>query len=208
MDPPTQYMGVHSRGQQHGNYAGPTPLFDDTSTAYQEPVGGPQGMPQQFAGMDFMQAPMTNMAFQYGSNVASHGKEYVEKNLDRWVSMSRLKYYFAVDTTYVVKKLGLLLFPFTHQNWSVKYNKAEPVPPRYEINAPDLYIPVMSFVTYVLVAGLVMGTQNRFTPEQLGITASYGLVWLFVEIMAILFSLYIFSVQAEIKTLDLVAFCG
>ena len=27
------------------------------------------------------------------------------------------------------------------QNWSVQYNKSEPVPPRYEINAPDLYIP-------------------------------------------------------------------
>ena len=72
---------VHSRSQQHGNYAGSTPLFDDTSTAQQESMGGPQGMPQQFAGMDFMQAPMTNMAFQYGSNVASHGKEYVEKNV-------------------------------------------------------------------------------------------------------------------------------
>ena len=72
---------VHSRSQQHANYAGSTPLFDDTSTAQQESMGGPQGMPQQFAGMDFMQAPMTNMAFQYGSNVASHGKEYVEKNV-------------------------------------------------------------------------------------------------------------------------------
>jgi hypothetical protein len=30
------------------------------------------------------------------------------------VSTSRLKYYFAVDTSYVGKKLGLLLFPFLH----------------------------------------------------------------------------------------------
>lgn len=48
----------------------------------------------------------------------------------------------------------------------------------------------------------------RFTPEQLGITASSALVWLFVEIMAILFSMYICNVQAEIKWLDLLAFCG
>ena len=94
---------------------------------------------------------------------------------------------------------------------------------------------VMAFVTYILVAGLVMGTQNRcenstimlvqtkvalcksakslllffrFTPEQLGITASSALVWLFVEIMAILFSMYLCNVQAEIKWLDLLAFCG
>ena len=48
----------------------------------------------------------------------------------------------------------------------------------------------------------------RFTPEQLGITASSALVWLFVEIMAILFSMYLCNVQAEIKWLDLLAFCG
>ena len=35
--------------------------------------------------------------------------------IDRFVSVSKLKYYFAVDTTYVVKKLGLLIFPFTHK---------------------------------------------------------------------------------------------
>ena len=35
--------------------------------------------------------------------------------IDRFVSVSKLKYYFAVDTSYVVKKLGLLVFPFTHK---------------------------------------------------------------------------------------------
>ncbi|XP_032240413.1 protein YIF1A isoform X2 [Nematostella vectensis] len=202
MDPP---MYAH---QRHSGYsAGSSPLFDDTSAEqHSSHPQGQGGMP--FPGADFMQQPMTNMAFQYGTNVASQGKEYVEKNLDRFVSISKLKYYFAVDTSYVVKKLGLLLFPFTHKNWAVQYNKEEPVAPRYEVNAPDLYIPVMAFVTYVLVAGLVLGTQNRFTPEQLGITASSALIWLFVEIMAILFSMYLCNVQSEIKTFDLLAFCG
>lgn len=34
--------------------------------------------------------------------------------------------------------------------------------PRFDLNAPDLYIPAMSFITYVLVAGLALGTQNRY----------------------------------------------
>ena len=34
--------------------------------------------------------------------------------VEKYVSTSKLKYYFAVDTTYVGKKLGLLLFPFAH----------------------------------------------------------------------------------------------
>jgi len=49
------------------------------------------------------------------------------------------------------------------QDWSIKYEAdSQPVQPRYEINAPDLYIPVMAYVTYVLVAGLVLGTQERY----------------------------------------------
>lgn len=43
------------------------------------------------------------------------------------------------------------------QDWSIKYEQDNPVQPRYEINAPDLYIPVMAYVTYVVVAGLVLG---------------------------------------------------
>jgi hypothetical protein len=49
---------------------------------------------------------------------------------------------------------------------------------------------------------------SRFSPEQLGITATSAFLWTFVEVMAILFSFYICSVMAEIKALDLVAFCG
>lgn len=208
---PVQKRNVPSaqhRGGPFGGHSGPTPLFEDTSVDQQQGMPGMQGGFGQFAGNEFLQGPMANVAVGYGAAMANQGKEYVEKHIDRFVSVSKLKYYFAVDTTYVVKKLGLLIFPFTHKNWSVQYNKSEPVAPRYEVNAPDLYIPVMAFVTYILVAGLVMGTQNRFTPEQLGITASSALVWLFVEIMAILFSMYICNVQAEIKWLDLLAFCG
>ena len=105
--------------------------------------------------------------------------------IGRFVAMSHLKTYFAVDTNYVLKKLSILLFPFVHKDWTVHYQQTEPIAPRLEINAPDLYIPgrskakifprlpdltrmlspsilaVMGFVTYVLVSGLVLGTQQR-----------------------------------------------
>lgn len=47
------------------------------------------------------------------------------------------------------------------QNWEVNFQQDTPVAPRFDVNAPDLYIPVMAFITYVLVAGLALGTQNR-----------------------------------------------
>lgn len=62
--------------------------------------------------------------------------------------------------TYDSGKLNFLLSYL--QDWSVKYEQDGPVQPRFEINAPDLYIPTMAYVTYVLVAGLVLGMQDRY----------------------------------------------
>ena len=41
--------------------------------------------------------------------------------IEKYVATSKLKYYFAVDTTYVGKKLGLLLFPYAHSVRSCYY---------------------------------------------------------------------------------------
>lgn len=40
---------------------------------------------------------------------------FVLFQLDRFIPISKLKYYFAVDTVYVGKKLGLLVFPYMHE---------------------------------------------------------------------------------------------
>ncbi|PSN31701.1 hypothetical protein C0J52_22689 [Blattella germanica] len=157
----------------------------------------------------FLNEPLVaNVAMQYGQALVGSGKQLVDREFEKYVPVSRLKYYFAVDTGYVTKKLGLLFFPFTHADWSVKYEQDEPVQPRYEINAPDLYIPTMAYVTYVLVAGLVLGMQDRFTPEMLGIQASSALAWTVVEIIIELITLYITNIQTNLKTLDLLAYGG
>ncbi|XP_038237480.1 protein YIF1B isoform X1 [Dermochelys coriacea] len=192
--------------------ADPHQLFDDTSSSatalgrgYTAPQSPPVGYPAQGS---FLAEPMSSFAMAYGSTLASHSKEIVDKNIDRFIPMTKLKYYFAVDTVYVGKKLGLLLFPFMHQDWQVRYQQDTPVAPRFDINAPDLYIPVMAFITYILVAGLALGTQNRFSPDILGLQASSALAWLIVEVLAILLSLYLVTVNTDLTTIDLVAFSG
>ncbi|XP_064149656.1 protein YIF1B isoform X3 [Loxodonta africana] len=125
-----------------------------------------------------------------------------------WWIRTKLKYYFAVDTVYVGKKLGLLVFPYLHQDWEVQYQQDTPVAPRFDINAPDLYIPAMAFITYVLVAGLALGTQDRFSPDLLGLQASSALAWLALEVLAILLSLYLVTINTDLTTIDLVAFLG
>nr|XP_056702305.1 protein YIF1B [Euleptes europaea] len=198
----------------------PPQLFDDTSAAAR------------------LADPVSSFAVAYGSSLATQGKQLVDRNvsaarggaalghsplpppggdppslspprqIDRFIPVTRLKYYFAVDTLYVGRKLGLLLFPFLHQDWQLRYQQDTPVAPRFDINAPDLYIPVMAFITYILVAGLALGTQNRFSPDLLGLQASSALAWLIVEVLAVLLSLYLVTVNTDLTTIDLVAFSG
>lgn len=58
---------------------------------------------------------VTNMAMQYGSSLVGSGRQIVDSQFEKYIPVSRLKYYFAVDTNYVARKLMLVLFPFLHK---------------------------------------------------------------------------------------------
>ncbi|XP_058715835.1 protein YIF1B isoform X3 [Poecile atricapillus] len=134
--------------------ADPRPLFEDTSAPGASPgrgFGAPPPPPPPSASSSspgpaappfaapgaFLAEPVSSLAAAYGSSWASH----VEGSLCRWLPAGTLKYYFAVDTAYVGRKLRLLLFPFGHPDWQVRYQQDGPVAPRFDVNAPDLYIP-------------------------------------------------------------------
>ncbi|XP_053824492.1 protein YIF1B isoform X2 [Vidua chalybeata] len=200
--------------------ADPRPLFEDTSATGASPGRGFGAPPPSASSASssssaaasaafgppgaFLAEPVTSLAAAYGSSLASH----VEGNLGRWVPVSRLKYYFAVDTVYVGRKLRLLVFPFGHPDWQVRYQQDTPVAPRFDVNAPDLYIPAMAFLTYILLAGLALGTQNRFSPDSLGLVASSALAWLLLEVLSVLLSLYLVTVSTDLTPIDLLAFAG
>jgi len=153
-----------------------------------------------------MNPVMTDMAMRYGQDMMGKGQEELKKNLDKYVSIGQLKYYFAVDTTYVAKKLGLLLFPFSHSDWSIKYSQDEPVQPKYDTNAPDLYIPAMGYLTYVLLVGYVLGLRNAFSPDALATTASSALVWLVLELVCIYLSITVMSIGTNLSKWDVLSF--
>uniref|UniRef100_A0A0N4Z0P4 Protein YIF1 n=1 Tax=Parastrongyloides trichosuri TaxID=131310 RepID=A0A0N4Z0P4_PARTI len=143
-------------------------------------------------GQNFMEDPLFSAAQQFGGQFASQQKE----KLSQYINSFQLKYYFSVSNSYVAKKLGIVLLPFLHKNWSVQLGvDGQPVTPREDVNAPDLYIPLMAFITYVLLSGLVLGIQQRFTPEQLGVTASNVLIYLFLENIVIIISRYIMNLS-------------
>ena len=66
----------------------------------------------------------------------------------------------------------------------------------------------MGFVTYVLLSGVILGTQQRFSPESLGVAASSLLAWLAVEVLLLWLCLYLLAVTSQLKWLDILSFCG
>lgn len=161
-------------------------------------------MPQQL-----MSNPMAGMALDFG-------KASFAKNLS-WVmsALSSLKYYFHVDNRYVISKLKVLVMPFMHANWkreradhatmqmqagadetllSSVFGSSLYKPPSGDLNAPDLYIPTMSFLTLTLLLGYALGIGHQFHPEVLVITASRTLILLFFEVLGLKAGLYLIAV--------------
>ncbi|XP_059813688.1 protein YIF1A-like [Hypanus sabinus] len=66
----------------------------------------------------------------------------------------------------------------------------------------------MAFITYILLTGVALGMQKRFTPEVLGMCASTALVWIIIEVLALLLALYLISVHTDLTTFDLIAYSG
>lgn len=134
--------------------------------------------------------------------------------VNRFVSVSALKHYFNVTNSYVVNKLFLVLFPWRHKPWSRKQTVSPGgqegwyLPPRDDINSPDMYIPVMSLVTYIFLQTLIAGLRGQFQPELFGYIATTALVVVIVEILGLKLGCYLLSISNESQLLDLVAYSG
>ena len=150
---------------------------------------------------------------------------------NRYVNVSALKHYFNVSNSYVANKLFLVLFPWRHKPWSRKQavgpNGQEGwfLPPRDDVNSPDMYIPrrfkfpyglyqgvltdiVMALVTYILLSTLIAGLRGQFQPELLGYTASIGLMVVIVEIIGLKLGCYLLGISNQSQLLDLIAYSG
>lgn len=105
----SQAQSTHAPAYGHAPQQGqgPPTMFNPNSGPANVGVGA------SFAMLN--QPVVQDMALQYGQKLADQGKQLVESHLEKYVPVTRLKYYFAVDNNYVVKKLLLLLFPFTHK---------------------------------------------------------------------------------------------
>ena len=71
-----------------------------------------------------------------------------------------------------------------------------------------MYIPVMAFVSYILLSTLLAGMSGNFHPEVMGSTFGYALFVVIVEILILKLGTYLLSITNESQLLDLVAYSG
>ncbi|KAK8212885.1 Protein transport protein yif1 [Zalaria obscura] len=161
---------------------------------------------------NFMNDSTAQMGFQVGKSAVMAGQEYMEQNFNRYVNVSALKHYFNVSNSYVASKVRIVLFPWRHRPWSRhQQSNGQDVfflPPRDDINSPDMYIPVMAFVTYILLSTLLAGIHGAFRPELLGLTATNAFAVVIIELILLKLGTYLLNISNESQWLDLVAYSG
>lgn len=196
----------------------PPPVPQGSAGASSSYGYGQQGQQQYGGGQpafnNFISDPTAQMGFQVGKTALNAGQEYMEQNFNKWVNVASLKHYFNVSNSYVINKLFIVLFPWRHRPWSrqqrMSHNGADGLyqPPRDDVNSPDMYIPVMALVTYILISTLLAGMRRAFHPELFGMTATTAFVVVVLEILIIRLAMYFLSINNQSQILDLVAYSG
>ncbi|TBU11368.1 protein transport protein Yif1 [Hamiltosporidium tvaerminnensis] len=133
-------------------------------------------------------------------------KDYVNKGMQR-VNFAKVRPYFNITNKYVLMKLIVIIFPFKNKEWHCAHHSDVIMADSMKVSDPDLYIPIMSFVTYILLIGLNMGFKNNFNPERLGIIFSRCLI-LELVCMSIVKLVGYFMDISELGLLDFLSFSG
>ncbi len=195
------------------------------TSAYQPQAQAPQvqvpmpnqpqlgGQPSNIPYGNFFSDTRSAVGLQVGRNAVLAGQEYVQANFKQYVSVTELRYYFQVSTTYVWKKILLVLFPYRHAHWTRGLRRSDTVGapdvfeiPADDINAPDLYIPTMAWTTYVILQTIKDGLKGDFKPDLFGYYASVTTSLIVAEMIIFKFGAYIFNV--DYKFYDVLAHSG
>lgn len=155
---------------------------------YQQAAGYPNAQQQQQGGQQQHIPSNFNVSPEMLNFGLRTGQDIISKQRDKWMPgvsgfWVSLKYYFSVSNSYVVTKMKTVLYPLGNKYWTrtladeyqndgqTDQLSSKWALPKQDTNSPDLYIPLMSFVTYVLLCGLNTGIKGYggqvFTPEVL-----------------------------------------
>lgn len=138
------------------------------------------------------------MEIEIGKEALRRGREYMNEKMDK-AGLNHLRGYFNVDNTFVVRKLLLILFPFNSAEWALGDVEKS-------LSRPELYIPAMSLISYILLGALQSGLDGKFSPERLGMAFTRCVVMEAFCICVIKISGYF--ADARVCGLDVAAYSG
>lgn len=137
------------------------------------------------------------MEIEIGKSVLERSGRYVNERMER-VNFVSLRGYFNVDNRFVLRKLSLMMFPFNNNEWAFGSEDG--------LSRPELYIPTMSFVSYIVLRALYLGLEGKFSPERLGMMFSRSVFLELGCIVAVRISGYFIDVHLHV--LDILAYDG
>ncbi|AHY76846.1 AQG_2a_G0044940.mRNA.1.CDS.1 [Saccharomyces cerevisiae] len=160
------------------------------------------------------QDPRGSMAFQLGQSAFSNFigqdnfnqfQETVNKATANAAGSQQISTYFQVSTRYVINKLKLILVPFLNgtKNWQRIMDSGNFLPPRDDVNSPDMYMPIMGLVTYILIWNTQQGLKGSFNPEDLYYKLSSTLAFVCLDLLILKLGLYLL-IDSKIPSFSLV----
>lgn len=117
---------------------------------------------------------------ELGSSYLNKSSEYLS-----FLSLNFLKPYFNINNKYVYRKIKFLLLPFLYKEPELQETDDFEDNPfemgRSKIEFPDLYIPTISFISFLLLTtfNFAITSKSEFHPEHLGSSFYINLfIWL------------------------------
>lgn len=182
--------------------------YPQAQPGYGAPAGAPFGL---------FSDPASAMAALFARNSLGQSNEYLQQNFGGLIG-GDVSHYFKVSNSYVLRKIGIILFPYRHKNWArsaagdaaATPQGAAPhyLAPTHDLNSPDLYIPLMAFITYILLWASIQGYKGDFHPQVFGYLALQTLACLLLDIGVFKVGLYLLNCLTQALFWDTVAFLG
>ncbi|GAB4817101.1 hypothetical protein N2152v2_004147 [Parachlorella kessleri] len=194
---------------------------------------GPQQGPQQFyvppeaplppqgpnaglnAGLDpnlLMTGFAGNMLRQQGQTYLARVQAYVQPTMG-FLSGGIVQYHFSITPEYVRSKLLMLLAPFL-KKWHYTRTLEQIsgghkyLPPRQDVNAPDLYIPLVAVWSYCILRGVAALAVGKFQPDMVYNTASSALLAWLLHTLVLRIMMAMLGIGSVVPFLELVSYAG
>jgi len=157
---------------------------------------------------------MQQAAIAMGSQLVGANMEQAQKQMSAGFSvyLVTVRRYFNVSHESVLRKLGNMLVPFLSSvkkdphSFTGDFGDVEkPAVPGHLM--PDLYIPLMGYITFILMCGLARGAVGEFHPEVLGTSASFALGMVLLEVVVVRGGYFVLGASG-VATLEILATAG